>query len=82
MRRSKELAMHFIDLGVRSECAVALLVRAEWFVPKVRRNLVHEHPHFVGTVMLTARPRWVEQTEDSASPGHNFAGGCGARRRA
>ena len=69
----EELATHLIGLGVRDRCGVALLVRSEWIVPKARRKLVHEHPHFAGAVMLTARPRWVEGTQDSASPRHNFA---------
>jgi hypothetical protein len=69
----EELATHLISLGVRDRCGVALLVRAEWIVPKARRRLVHEHPHFAGAVMLTARPRWVELAQDSASPRHNFA---------
>jgi hypothetical protein len=69
----EELAGHLIDLGVRDRCGAALLVRSEWIVPKARRALVHEHPHFAGTVMLTARPRWVERIQDSASPRHNFA---------
>jgi hypothetical protein len=69
----EELATHLIGLGVRDRCSVALLVRSEWIVPKARRGLVHEHPHFAGSVMLTARPRWVERVQDSASPRHNFA---------
>ena len=40
----EELATHLIGLGVRDHCGVALLVRAEWIVPKARRRLVHEHP--------------------------------------
>jgi hypothetical protein len=71
----EELATHLIGLGVRDRCSVALLVRTEWIVPKARRRLVHDHPHFAGTVMLTARPRWVERVQDSASPRHNFAWG-------
>jgi hypothetical protein len=71
----EELATHLISLGARDRCAVALLLRAEWIVPKARRKLVHEHPHFAGAVMLTARPRWVERAQDSASPRHNFAWG-------
>ena len=71
----EELATHLIGLGVRDRCGVALLVRTEWIVPKARRRLVHEHPHFAGAVMLTARPRWVERVQDSASPRHNFAWG-------
>jgi hypothetical protein len=71
----EELATHLIGLGVRDHCGVALLVRAEWIVPKARRKRVHEHPHFAGAVMLTARPRWVERAQDSASPRHNFAWG-------
>src|SRR3984957_9380321 len=70
----EELATHLINLGVRDRCGVALLVRTEWIVPKARRRLVHEHPHFAGAVMLTARPRWVERVQDSSSPRHNFAG--------
>ena len=70
-----ELATHLIDLGTRDRCAVALLLRAEWFAAKARRKLVHEHPNFAGAVMLTARPRWVEQTPESKSPRHNFAWG-------
>ena len=69
----EELATHLIGLGVRDHCGVALLVRAEWIVPRARRRLVHEHPHFAGIVMLTTRPRWIERTQDSASPRHNFA---------
>jgi hypothetical protein len=71
----EELATHLIGLGVRDRCGVALLVRFEWIVPKARRRLVHEHPHFAGTVMLTTRPRWVERVQDSASPRHSFAWG-------
>ena len=51
---------------------MALLVRAEWIVPKARRKLIHEHPHFAGAVMLTVRPRWVPRGPDSESPRHNF----------
>jgi hypothetical protein len=71
----EELATHLTDLGARDHCAVALLLRAEWIVPKARRKLIHEHPHFAGVVMLTARPRWAEKTQDSKSPRHNFAWG-------
>ena len=60
----EELATHLIDLGVRSGCSVALLVRAEWSIPKARRKLIHEHPHFAGAAMLTARPRRVEKTQE------------------
>ena len=76
-----ELATHLIGLGVRDRCTVALLVRAEWIVPKARRRLVRKHPHFAGAVMLTATPCWVERAQ-GASPRHNLAWGCGARRRA
>src|ERR1700733_6474895 len=71
-RDLEELATHLIGLGARDGCSVALLVRAEWLIPKARRRLVHEHPHFAGAVMLTARPRWVERGDDDASPRHNF----------
>jgi hypothetical protein len=71
----EELAAHLIELGVRDRCGVALLVRAEWLIPGARRKLVHEHLHFAGAVMLRTRPRWVERTQDSASPRHNFAWG-------
>ena len=71
----EELAAHLIGLGVRDHCSVALLIRAEWIVAKARPRLIHEHPHFAGAVMLTARPRWVERAQDSASPRHNFAWG-------
>jgi hypothetical protein len=72
-RDLEELAAHLIGLGVSDRCSVALLVRSEWIVPKARRKLVHEHPHFAGAVMLETRPRWVERAHDSASPRHNFA---------
>ena len=77
-----ELTAHLTRLGARDRCGVALLVRAEWLIPKARRRLVHEHPHFAGAVMLTARPRWVERGDDDASPRHNFAWAVGAERRA
>jgi hypothetical protein len=67
-----ELATHLIELGARSKCGVALLVRSEWIVPKARCKLIHEHPNFSGVVMLTARPRWVPIGPDSESPRHNF----------
>ena len=67
----EELAEILIKLGVRGRCNVALLVRAEWIIPKARRNLVHHHPWFA--VMLTARPRWVPRERALASPRHNFA---------
>ena len=71
-----ELATHLIGLGVRDRCTVALLVRAEWIVPKARRRLVRKHPHFAGAVMLTATPCWVERAQ-GASPRHNLAWGVG-----
>jgi len=69
----EELATHLIGLGARDRCATALLVRAEWIVPRARRRLVHDHKHFAGAVMLTRRPRWVDKAEVQASPRHNFA---------
>jgi hypothetical protein len=71
----EKLATHLIGFGVRDHCSTALLLRAEWIVPKARRRLVHDHPRFVGAVMLTARPRWVERAQESASPRHNLAWG-------
>jgi hypothetical protein len=68
----EELAERLIDLGARDHCATALLVRAEWIVPRARRALVHDHRHFAGVVMLTKRPRWVDKAEAQASPRHNF----------
>jgi hypothetical protein len=66
------LAEWLIDLAARDRCATALLVRAEWIVPRARRALVHAHLHFAGVVMLTKRPRWVDKAEAQASPRHNF----------
>jgi hypothetical protein len=77
-----ELTAHLTRLGARDGCGVALLVRAEWLFPKARRRLVHEHPHFAGAVMLTARPRWFERGDNDAGPRHNSLGRCGAERRA
>jgi hypothetical protein len=39
------LAWRLIDLGARDHCSTALLVRAEWIVPRARHALVHGHPH-------------------------------------
>ena len=72
-RNLTELTAHLTRLGARDRCGVALLVRAEWLIPKARHHLVHEHPHFAGAVMLTARPRWVERGDGDSSPRHNFA---------
>jgi hypothetical protein len=69
----EELAEILIKFGIRDGCNVALLVRAEWIIPKARRNLIHCHPWFAGVVMLTARPRWVPPELGRASPRHNFA---------
>jgi hypothetical protein len=60
----EELATHLLDLAARDRCAVALLLRAEWLVPKARHRLVHGHPRFAGAVALTARPRWVEPVQE------------------
>jgi hypothetical protein len=38
----EELATHLIDLAAH-RCSVALLVRAEWIVPKARAKLVRAH---------------------------------------
>jgi hypothetical protein len=70
-----ELATQLIDLGARDGCAVALLIRAGWIVPQARRRLIHEHPHFAGAVLLSARPRWVPRAKDKKSPRHDFAWG-------
>ena len=42
----EELATHLISLGVRDRCGVALLVRAEWIVPKARRRSGARAPSF------------------------------------
>ena len=78
-----ELASHLIELGARDRCGVALLLRAEWFAPKARRELVHEHPHFAGKLLLTSRPRWIEPSPEPKGPRHGFAWGVWgpARRR-
>jgi hypothetical protein len=34
----EELATHLIGLGVRDHCSVALLLRAEWIVPRRARS--------------------------------------------
>jgi hypothetical protein len=72
-RDLEELAEILVKLGIRDGCNVALLVRAEWIIPKARRNLIHHHPWFAGVVMLTARPRWVPRERELASPRHTFA---------
>jgi hypothetical protein len=76
-----ELASHLIELGARDRCGIALLLRAEWFAPKARRELVHEHPNFAGKVLLTSRPRWVEPSPESKGPRHNFAWGVWSATR-
>jgi hypothetical protein len=68
----EELTTHLTELGARDHCSVALLVRHEWIVPRARDRLVHDHPHFVGVVVLKNRPRWVEKAREQASPRHNF----------
>jgi len=67
------LATRLIGLGARDGCATALLVRAEWIVPKARRRLVRDHPRFAGVVMLTKRPRWVDRGEARAAPRRSLA---------
>jgi hypothetical protein len=69
----EELAEILVKLGARDGCNTALLVRAEWIIPKARQSLVHRHPCFAGVVLLTARPRWVPREQERASPRHNFA---------
>jgi hypothetical protein len=75
----KELATHLIGLGVRDRCGVALLVRAEWIVPKARRKLVHEHPHFAGGAQ---GPAGWNEFKAAHRPGTTLPGECGAPCRA
>jgi hypothetical protein len=69
-RDQDKLGAHLVTLGARDGCSVALLTRAQWIVPRSRRNLIHEHPNFGGVLHLTSRPRWSEV--NIASPRHNF----------
>ena len=60
-----------LRLCVRDGCNPALLLRQEWTAPEKRRALIHENPNFAGVVVLTARPRWIEDRSKD-SPRHHF----------
>jgi hypothetical protein len=60
-----------VRLSVASACNLVLLLRMEWIAPAKRGALFHDHPHFAGLIVLTRRPRWVEDP-DGESPHHHF----------
>jgi hypothetical protein len=62
---------HLLRLCVRDGCNLALLLRQEWTAPEKRRALIHDNPNFAGMVVLTARPRWIEDRSKD-SPRHHF----------
>lgn len=61
---------HALHLTAPFKAEVAMLLRNEWDSARTRRDLF-EHPAFHQKLVLTKRPRWVE--DDRASPRHNFS---------
>ena len=66
-----ELATLLTNLGARAHCNVALIARNGWLSPKARGELIHEHPHFAGVVMMTKRPHWA--ADRGKGPRHDFS---------
>jgi hypothetical protein len=64
---------HLLHLCVRDSCGLALLLRMEWIAPAKRGALIHDNANFAGFIVLTKRPRWVE--EPGESPRHHFVWG-------
>jgi hypothetical protein len=64
---------HLLHLCVRDGCGLALLLRMEWIAPAKRGVLIHDNANFAGFIVLTKRPRWVE--EPGESPRHHFVWG-------
>jgi|SRR6478752_574596 len=61
---------HLLPIAHRDQCAVAVLTRAAWHLPKRRRALVHTDRYFQGVVTLPRRPWWSE--DRSSAPRHDF----------
>jgi hypothetical protein len=51
-----------LPIADRDGCGVALLTRCQWTCAQARRDIVHEHSHFTGQIVLTSRPVWIEGT--------------------
>jgi hypothetical protein len=69
-----ERVERLLRLCVRDGCNLALLLRQEWTAPEKRRALIHDNPNFAGVIVLTARPRWIEDRSKDA-PRHHFLWG-------
>jgi hypothetical protein len=66
-----ERVERLLRLCVRDGCNLALLLRQEWTAPEKRAALIHNNPNFAGVIVLTARPRWIDDRSKD-SPRHHF----------
>lgn len=62
---------HALKLMEPCNGRVAMLLRNEFDSAKKRADLFADNPHFTAKLVLTRRPRWIEDT--TTSPRHNFA---------
>lgn len=55
------------------EAGAALLLRNEFDSAKTRGDFFGNNPHYLGKIVLTTRPVWIEGEKQRASPRHNYS---------
>lgn len=63
-------AVSFLETDSRT-FLIAMLLRNEWDSAKTRQDLFSNSPFFYKKIVLTSRPRWVEDSK--GAPRHNYA---------
>lgn len=68
---AEKFVRHAIALTRETKGLVCMLLRNEWDAAKTRNDLFAARDLFAGKVVLTSRPRWIE--DSAGSPRHNYA---------
>ena len=63
------LMAHLLDAYPRQKHAY--LVRSAFIAPAKRDTLIHNNPRFAGSIVLSKRPRWIENS--SGSPAVDYS---------
>ena len=50
----------------------AYLVRAAYLAPAKREGLIHTNPRFAGSIVISKRPRWIENSKGSPAVDYCF----------
>ena len=69
-RGQDDLMAHL--LNVYPYARHAYLVRSAYLAPAKRDALIHNNPRFAGSIVISKRPRWIENSKGSPAVDHSW----------